>query len=198
MAQTTAIWITIVLALITANLPFFVERPFLATPWRQPGEPARPAWLAPIEFLFFVLALAALSYAAWQVIGHGFFIASDPLSLLAHIGKVFGILSAVAAVLAYPGWRSRGHAVRKTFLVRILEVMMFYALVGVLGLAFEASLGNVFAQTWEFYAITMSLFLVLAYPGFVFRYLMRRSKKAERSSPSKHPRDADAAGWTKG
>lgn len=178
MDQSTAIWITIILALVTANLPFFVERPFLAMPWRQPGELARPAWLVPIEFLLFVLALAGLSYAIWQVIGHGFFIASDPLSLFGFIGKIAAIVLGVAAVLAYPGWRSRGHAVRKTFLARLLEVLMFYALVGVLGLAFEASVGNVFAQTWEFYAITLSLFLVLAYPGFVFRYLMRRTKKS--------------------
>src|SRR3546814_14582932 len=31
-----------------------------------------------------------------------------------------------------------------------------------LGFAFEAALGNPFAQGWEFYAITLSLYLVLA------------------------------------
>ena len=29
-------------------------------------------------------------------------------------------------------------------------------------------------RTWEFYAITLSLYLVLAYPGFVYRYLFKR------------------------
>ena len=43
-----------------------------------------------------------------------------------------------------------------------------------LGFAFESTLGNRFSQTWEFYAITLSLFLVLAYPGFVYRYLFKR------------------------
>ena len=43
-----------------------------------------------------------------------------------------------------------------------------------LGFTFESVLGNRFAQTWEFYAITLSLYLVLAYPGFVYRYLFKR------------------------
>jgi hypothetical protein len=183
MDQTTAIWVTIVLAVVTANLPFLAERPFLATPWRQPGEPARPAWLAILEFLVFAIVLAGLSYMAWRVIGQGFFIASDLVSLLSFVGKIGGVILAIALVLAYPGWRSRGHAVHKTFLVRLLEALMFYVLVGVLGLAFELSLGNVFAQTWEFYAITLSLFLVLGYPGFVLRYLLRRQKQSAKPKP---------------
>jgi hypothetical protein len=36
-------------------------------------------------------------------------------------------------------------------------------------------IGNVFTQRWEFYAITLSLFVVMAFPGFVFRYLLRRA-----------------------
>ena len=48
------------------------------------------------------------------------------------------------------------------------------AFFGALGFTFESALGNRFAQTWEFYAITLSLYLVLAYPGFVYRYLFKR------------------------
>ena len=29
-------------------------------------------------------------------------------------------------------------------------------------------------QGWEFYAITATLFLTLAFPGFVYRYLYKR------------------------
>ena len=38
----------------------------------------------------------------------------------------------------------------------------------------EAGIGNVFTQGWEFYAITGCLFLVLAYPGYVMRYLRKQ------------------------
>ena len=62
----------------------------------------------------------------------------------------------------------------KSFLLRILELVVLYALVGLLGFLFESTIGNPFKQRWEFYAITFSLFVVLAFPGFVMRYLMRR------------------------
>jgi Na+(H+)/acetate symporter ActP len=69
--------------------------------------------------------------------------------------------------------RRAGAVVAKPFWLRLLELAVFYVLVGALGFAFEASLGNPFPQGWQFYAITASLFLVFAYPGFVYRYLRR-------------------------
>ena len=36
------------------------------------------------------------------------------------------------------------------------------------------TLGNRFVQAWEFYAITGTLFVTLAFPGFIYRYLVRR------------------------
>ena len=38
----------------------------------------------------------------------------------------------------------------------------------------ESRIGSVYVQTWEFYAVTGCLFLVLAFPGFVLRYLRKR------------------------
>ncbi|MDR4124992.1 DUF2818 family protein [Alcaligenaceae bacterium LG-2] len=89
---------------------------------------------------------------------------------------LFALVAVAALVLAYPGWRNRGRVVQKSFFERLLELLVFYGLVGVLGFALEANLGNRFPQGWEFYAITFSLFLVLGYPGFVWRYLMKRRK----------------------
>lgn len=62
----------------------------------------------------------------------------------------------------------------KPIWVRLLELIVLYFVV--LGIAYllEGRIGNVFPQGWEFYAITACLFLVLAYPGFVVRYLRRR------------------------
>ncbi|OZI24746.1 hypothetical protein CAL18_04070 [Bordetella genomosp. 7] len=62
----------------------------------------------------------------------------------------------------------------KPFWLRMLELLAYYGLVLALGFAFEAALGNRFSQGWEFYAITLSLYLVLGYPGFVYRYLFKR------------------------
>lgn len=58
---------------------------------------------------------------------------------------------------------------------RLAELGILYALVRLLSYALEARLGNVFAQGWQFYVITFSLFLVLAFPGFTFCYLVKRA-----------------------
>ena len=62
----------------------------------------------------------------------------------------------------------------KPFFVRLLELIVLYFIVGLLARALEARMGDVFHQTWEFYAITAPMFLVLAFPGFVLRYLRKR------------------------
>ncbi len=63
--------------------------------------------------------------------------------------------------------------VPKSLWIRVGELVLFYFLVGGLGLALEQSAGQIYPQGWEFYATTGALFLTLAFPGFVFRYLMK-------------------------
>jgi len=58
--------------------------------------------------------------------------------------------------------------------LRLVELAVLYVLVGVLGLLSEQRIGQIAPQGWEFYAITVALFLTLAFPGFVFRYLVGR------------------------
>jgi len=74
-------------------------------------------------------------------------------------------------VFAVWSWR-RGAA--KPFWLRLLELGLWYLAVGATGFAIEASLGNRFKQGWAFYAITLSLYLVMAYPGYVYRYLLKK------------------------
>jgi len=62
----------------------------------------------------------------------------------------------------------------KSLAVRLAELTLLYFLVGMLALALEHRLGRISPQGWEFYAITAALFLTLAFPGFVYRYLYRR------------------------
>jgi hypothetical protein len=63
---------------------------------------------------------------------------------------------------------------KKPIWMRLVELVVLYFVVGAIGYALESRIGNAFSQRWEFYAITGCLFLVLAFPGFVYRYLRRR------------------------
>ncbi|WP_295852714.1 DUF2818 family protein [uncultured Xylophilus sp.] len=62
----------------------------------------------------------------------------------------------------------------KSLAVRLAELVALYLAVGALGLGLEKRAGQIAPQGWEFYAVTGALFLTLAFPGFVYRYLMRR------------------------
>ena len=62
----------------------------------------------------------------------------------------------------------------KSLGIHLLELVICYFLVGALGLALERSAGQIAPQGWEFYATTAALFLTLAFPGFVYRYLFKR------------------------
>jgi len=62
----------------------------------------------------------------------------------------------------------------KTLWLRVGELFVCYLLVGVFGLVLEQSAGQIYPQGWEFYATTGALFLTLAFPGFVYRYLFKR------------------------
>ena len=63
----------------------------------------------------------------------------------------------------------------KSLAGRLAELVLMYFLVGALGLALENSAGQIAPQGWEFYAVTGALFIVLAFPGFIWRYLRRHS-----------------------
>jgi hypothetical protein len=62
----------------------------------------------------------------------------------------------------------------KGMALRLLELVLLYFLVGGLALLLEQRAGQIAPQGWEFYAITAALFLTLAFPGFVYRYLFKR------------------------
>ena len=62
---------------------------------------------------------------------------------------------------------------KKPLLARLLELVLIYFAVGLLALLLEQRAGRVASQGWEFYAITGTLFATFAFPGFVWRYLVR-------------------------
>lgn len=59
---------------------------------------------------------------------------------------------------------------------RVAELVVLYLLSIGLGLLFERRAGQIAPQGWEFYAVTGALFIVLAFPGFTWRYLLKHRK----------------------
>lgn len=98
-----------------------------------------------------------LALASWLVIGVALACANLPF-----------VNEAIFGLVPWRGGR------RKPFPLRLVELIVLYFVVGAIAYALEARIGNVFMQTWEFYAITGCLFLVLAFPGFVVRYLRKQ------------------------
>ncbi|WBS01357.1 DUF2818 family protein [Pseudoduganella sp. SL102] len=76
--------------------------------------------------------------------------------------------------LAFSSAGAAGQAPVKPFFVRLLELTVLFFIVGGIGRALEGRIGTVFPQTWEFYAISACMFIVLAFPGFVVRYLKKK------------------------
>ncbi len=62
----------------------------------------------------------------------------------------------------------------KNLATRLAEMVFWYLVVGGVGLFLEQRNGQIAPQGWEFYAITGTLFLTFAFPGFTFRYLFKR------------------------
>lgn len=88
------------------------------------------------------------------------------------------LLALVGANLPFLNQRLFGvmplKAAKKSTWLRLGELIVLYFIVGALGFMLEARAGNRFDQGWQFYAITFSLFIVLAFPGFTFQYLVKR------------------------
>lgn len=52
----------------------------------------------------------------------------------------------------------------------LLELALGFVLVGVIAYVLESRSGMVHAQGWEFYVVAVCLYLVFAFPAFVWRY----------------------------
>jgi len=57
----------------------------------------------------------------------------------------------------------------------LLELVVFYFVLGLLArYAEHMTMGQVAPQKWEFYAITLCFFLVLSFPGFIYRFFWQK------------------------
>jgi len=101
-----------------------------------------------------------INLAAWLVVALALAAANLPFVN----ERLFGLVP-------LPGRNPEGQARRKRFPVRLLELVVLYFAVGAVARLLESRIGSLFVQTWEFHAVTGCLFVVLAFPGFVVRYL---------------------------
>lgn len=179
-----SVWLVILGALALANLPFLLDRPLAPWPWGQ----AFQAFSGLLRWglgLGFLALLALWSWATLRLVGGAF----GGVENLIFVVKLFISLALVALLLSLPGALSRRrltvdvHSAPKArrdpkpFIDRFLEALVGYVLVGTVGFTLELDLGNAFPQGWEFYAVTLALFLVLGYPGFVWHYLLQRRRR---------------------
>lgn len=63
---------------------------------------------------------------------------------------------------------------KKHFGHHFFEWSVFFAAIGLFAYLLEARLSAPHTQGWKFYVITLCLFAVCAFPGFVYRYFYRR------------------------
>ncbi|MDR2689961.1 MAG: DUF2818 family protein [Azoarcus sp.] len=100
--------------------------------------------------------------AAWVVLGLAFVGANLPF-----------LFERVLFIRAAPGGK-------KALGWRLVELALLYFVIGAAAAVLEkGAYGMVYPQGWEFYAITVCLFLVFAFPGFVWRYLWVEHRKGK-------------------
>lgn len=87
----------------------------------------------------------------------------------------------IAAVAANLPWISERFLVfwtpvaGKKEWMRLLEWLILYGLVALIAVGVERkAFGSVHSQSWEFFVVTICLFIIFAVPGFVYRHVLSR------------------------
>lgn len=57
----------------------------------------------------------------------------------------------------------------------LLELVFSFLVVLAIGYWMEGSVGQPHSQDWEFYAVLVFLFFTFAFPGFVWRFLLKKA-----------------------
>lgn len=66
--------------------------------------------------------------------------------------------------------------------LRWLEWLILYFITGLLSYAVEFKLtGTLYKQGWEFYVVTLCLFIVFALPGFIYHHDFKRLLRGKSS-----------------
>lgn len=86
---------------------------------------------------------------------------------------LFGLLAANLPFVSNRLFAMLALKTPKNLAVRLAELVVWYFVVGGVGLYLEQRAGQIAPQGWEFYAITGALFITFAFPGFTWRYLFK-------------------------
>ena len=157
MGNSASTWLIIVLAVLAANLPFLNERCFAIIGLQ------RFAFLRSI-FFWKSASSSAVDLAVATSVDEDGDVNATPITTNDVPVRTMPAYSEVPELNAVQV---------KSLWLRLLELIILYFCVGGIAFVLESSAGNRFPQGWEFYAINACLFLVLAFPGFVYRYLKR-------------------------
>eukprot|EP01036_Dinobryon_divergens_P055458 gene55458-74049_t len=117
---------------------------------------ALPLFFSPVADRFRARSSVSLTGSVWLIIVAAFVAANLPF-----VNQRWLVAGPVATPV-------------KPLVGRLAELVLLYFVVGALALVLERRAGQIAPQGWEFYAITGTMFLTFAFPGFVYRYLLRR------------------------
>jgi len=92
------------------------------------------------------------------------------------------VLLVVAAISANIPWLSERFLFifplpqhNKKVWMRLLEWVLLYILVGAIAMGMEQKIyGQRHAQSWEFYVVTVALFMLFALPGIIYRFQLKK------------------------
>ena len=66
----------------------------------------------------------------------------------------------------------------KSFVVNLIEWFVYFLITGLFAYLLEnKAMGNVAPQDWEFYAVVFFMFMIFAFPGFIYRYNLQQYLK---------------------
>ncbi|WP_274585263.1 DUF2818 family protein [Neisseria leonii] len=95
-----------------------------------------------------------------------------PMYILIVLALIFANLPFVV-----PRWFGVVPLAEKRFVHHLAELAAGYALMAALAYLLENRAGSVYPKIWEFFVITVCLYLVAAFPGFVWRYFWQVKHK---------------------
>lgn len=62
----------------------------------------------------------------------------------------------------------------KSFIVHMLEFVVYFFITGIFGYLLEKkAMGHVAPQEWEFFTVVFFMFMIFAFPGFIYRYNLK-------------------------
>ncbi|WP_019896037.1 DUF2818 family protein [Hydrogenovibrio halophilus] len=63
----------------------------------------------------------------------------------------------------------------KSVWLNLVEWFVYFLLIGLLAFLLEKNaMGSVQPQDWEFYAVNVFMFAIFSFPGFIYRYNLKR------------------------